>query len=238
MDGRLYGTTAGGGVDGDGTVFSVTPGGTEKVLYSFGKSPDGNYPQAGLLDARGTLYGTTFKGGSSDACYYSTVYFTCGTVFSIKRDGTEKVLHSFSNKDGATPVASLIKVKGTLYGTTSYGGSHFCHRATCGAVFSITTDGREKVLHSFSGRGGDNPVVSLVNVNGILYGTTEYGGRQDKGTVFRVTLSGAEKMLHHFRGGTDGVMPEAALINVKGKLYGTTAGGGTHGGGTVFALKP
>ncbi|MGB8908213.1 MAG: choice-of-anchor tandem repeat GloVer-containing protein [Candidatus Cybelea sp.] len=70
-----------------------------------------------------------------------------------------KVLYSFSAApDGNNPDASLIDVGGTLYGTTSSGGSHFCSRAPCGTVFSITTGGTEKVLHSFSGRGGANPV--------------------------------------------------------------------------------
>jgi hypothetical protein len=34
--------------------------------------------------------------------------------------GSEKVLHSFGyGSDGATPLAGLIDVNGTLYGTTS-----------------------------------------------------------------------------------------------------------------------
>ena len=57
--------------EGCGTVFSVTPGGTEKVLHSFGEAGDGANPLwADLIDVSGTLYGTTNAGGSY-ACYGS-----------------------------------------------------------------------------------------------------------------------------------------------------------------------
>jgi uncharacterized repeat protein (TIGR03803 family) len=92
------------------------------------------------------------------------------------------VLHSFNKADGAYPVASLIEVKGTLYGTTSGGGVN-----GSGTVFSVTPDGTEHVLHSFgSGSDGGSPLASLVDVNGTLYGTTFLGGGGafGLGTVF------------------------------------------------------
>jgi len=68
--GNLYGTTEYGGgncgltVYGCGTVFEITRGGTETVLYSFGKGSKGANPTAGLLsDAKGNLYGTASEGG-------------------------------------------------------------------------------------------------------------------------------------------------------------------------------
>ena len=86
-----------------GTVFSVTPSGTEKVLHSFGNGTDGAGPRASLIELNGNLYGTTTSGGEYDA----------GTVFSITPGGTERVLHSFNGTDGANPYAALIAVKGT-----------------------------------------------------------------------------------------------------------------------------
>jgi uncharacterized repeat protein (TIGR03803 family) len=60
--GNLYGTTGGGGANGDGTVFELTPSNgiwTETVLHSFSGS-DGLTPDAGLIfDSAGNLYGTT-----------------------------------------------------------------------------------------------------------------------------------------------------------------------------------
>ncbi len=52
-----------------------------------------------------------------------------------------------------------------------------------GTVFEISTTGVEKVLHRFGYDGeerysndGENPVASLIDVNGRLYGTTYNGG--------------------------------------------------------------
>jgi len=81
--GNLYGTTFEGGSfkvcsDGCGTVFKLSPNGTETVLHSF-TGGDGALPTAGLiLDPAGNLYGTTFWGGGrSDACRF------CGVVFRL-----------------------------------------------------------------------------------------------------------------------------------------------------------
>jgi uncharacterized repeat protein (TIGR03803 family) len=72
VGGTLYGTTYAGGKHKQGTVFSLTPGGEEKVLYSFaGTADDSAYPDAGLINVNGTLYGTTEAGG---AARYGTVF--------------------------------------------------------------------------------------------------------------------------------------------------------------------
>jgi uncharacterized repeat protein (TIGR03803 family) len=77
--GNLYGTTSDGGVKcgggGCGTVFKLTPEGTEEVLYSF-KKARGDHPYAGLLlDSDGTLYGTAPNGGK----------YKDGVVFKLKK---------------------------------------------------------------------------------------------------------------------------------------------------------
>jgi len=71
--GRLYGTTAGGGDFGAGTVFRVGTAGKDNVLRSFqGGTNDGASPSAGLIrDAAGNFYGTTYAGGTSN---YGTVF--------------------------------------------------------------------------------------------------------------------------------------------------------------------
>ena len=71
LAGKLYGTTTNGGAykcsygysGGCGTVFSITPGGKEAVLHSFGGASDGYFPNASLIGAYGTFYGTTQYGG-------------------------------------------------------------------------------------------------------------------------------------------------------------------------------
>ncbi len=179
VKGTLYGTTSGAGANGYGTVFSLTMSGTEKALYSFSGGSDGAIPFAPLINIDGTLYGTTSRGGSHSG----------GTVFSITTSGKEKTLYSFCSQykctDGADPVAGLINVNGTLYGTTSAGGAY-----KVGTVFSLTRGGVEKVLHTFgAGYDGVAPFAGLLNVSGTLYGTTTYGGSGPggRGTVFALT---------------------------------------------------
>ena len=116
--------------------------------------------------------GTTAYGGSYDYCGASG-YTGCGTLFSLTTGGTEKVLHSFAAREPTvlSSEAPLIKVGGTLYGTTASGGAY-----GGGTVFGITTSGGEKVLHSFGyGADGKDPVAGLLDVRGILYGTTYSG---------------------------------------------------------------
>ncbi|MGB6714215.1 MAG: choice-of-anchor tandem repeat GloVer-containing protein, partial [Candidatus Cybelea sp.] len=129
----------------------------------------------------------------------------------------------------------------------------FCQQCTSnggkygyGTVFSITTAGTEKVLHSFgTGSDGRAPIDGLIELKGNLYGTTRAGGAHTCGsgrgqyagcgTVFSITPEGAEKVLHSFNS-TDGANPAAALIDAGGTFYGTTAHGGANGDGTVFSI--
>jgi uncharacterized repeat protein (TIGR03803 family) len=104
----------------------------------------------------------------------------------------------------------------------------------------------EKLVWSFgAGTDGQYPAAGLVNMNGVLFGTTALGGTKGKGVVFSINpKTGAETVLHSFctkrhRYCLDGATPLAALIEVKGKLAGTTDGGGaTARGGAVFLLNP
>jgi len=250
--GTLYGTTQWGGTDcwpsGCGTVFSLDPEKrAEKVLHSFG-----NYalPYAGLIAVKGILYGTTVGDGRSGCTYFSTY---CGTAFSVDPStGSETVTYSFCSQehctDGADPTASLIAVRGELYGTTFVGGGTGCGGYGCGTVFSLDPGtGAETVLYSFAGGvDGESPVASLIHVKGVLYGTTYYGGGTGCGgygcgTVFSLDPgTGAQTVLYSFCGQTnctDGANPYASLVAVNGDLYGTTQSGGADGYGTVFVLK-
>jgi len=68
--GNLYGTTGAGGGNGCqlgygcGTVFEITAGGQEHILYAFSGGSDGANPYGGLLIEKNVLYGTTTVGGS------------------------------------------------------------------------------------------------------------------------------------------------------------------------------
>ncbi|MGB8909494.1 MAG: choice-of-anchor tandem repeat GloVer-containing protein, partial [Candidatus Cybelea sp.] len=122
---ELYGTTQSGGRTnvqcyvGCGTVFKVSASGEESVLYRFKGGSNGFAPSGGLIDVNGELFGTTSTGANGSACSYG-----CGTVFKLTTDGrSKKLLYTFAGgTDGADPVAGLIVVNGSLYGTTEYGG--------------------------------------------------------------------------------------------------------------------
>lgn len=228
--GNLYGVTNdGGGIGCHGTVFKVTPSGTETVLHSFSGS-DGLYPVGTLIsDSTGDLYGTTSAGGA----------YGGGTVFELTPSGVETVLYSFPNvdygSDGESPFAGLVAdASGNLYGTTLFGGPY-----GGGTVFKLTPSGVETVLHAL-GKGDDGilPWSGLIlDAAGNLYGTTSVGGANGYGTVFEVTPSGVESILHSFSG-SDGFAPEANLLaDTSGNLYSTTRVGGAFGFGEVFALS-
>jgi uncharacterized repeat protein (TIGR03803 family) len=159
-------------------------------------------------------------------------------------------LHDFSGTpDGSFPLGGLVAVNGTLYGTTSVGGSTkgaTCARFGCGVVFEISKSGSEHILYGFKGSSdGAQPQGSLTELDGALYGTTTYGGSGCQtsggcGTVFKISLTGTEHVIYRFRGRTDGVSPQynESLLAYKGALYGTTGGGGSYHDGTVYEVTP
>ncbi len=201
--GNLYGTTAYGGSEGAncqdwpggcGTVFKLEPDGTETVLYRFAGGTDGTKPNAGLvMDAQGSLYGTTAYGGSQGTNCQQWPG-GCGTVFKLAPDGTKTTLYEFAGSpDGANPNGGLaMDAEGNLYGTTLSGGTFQCgYSSGCGTVFKLTPAGQETILHSFSGPpDGELPEAGVVlDSQGNLYGTTVSGGNyySDGGTVFKIT---------------------------------------------------
>jgi len=227
VNNTLYGLTELGGTYVSGALFSLDrKTGAETVVHSFGDPGDGDSPywNNSLILVKGKLYGTTYSGGA----------YNNGVVFSVDpRSGTETILHSFQNADGANPTSGLIEIDGMLYGTTASGGPSYQ-----GTVFSISPEtGAEAVLYSFKGGSdGGLPAGGLLAYKGILYGTTSI-------TAFSLDpRKDVETVLHTFRGGADGSGPVGSLIDVHGTLYGATRSGGTgcRGGGcgTVFSMNP
>lgn len=234
-DGNFYGMTAAGGANSAGTVFEVTPSGTETVLHSFGGTvggvADGATPYGDLLQASdGNLYGMTSAGGANGT----------GVVFEINfSTHAYSLLYSFGAQthDGANPYGSLIEVNGTFYGMTAGGGAN-----SLGTVFAFNpTTNTETPLYAFgtTATDGANPYGSLLaGSNGNLYGLTSSGGTYNEGVIFEFNLAtDTETVLHAFGTSGDGAAPYGTLIQASnGNFYGMTELGGATGQGTVFEL--
>lgn len=214
QNGTLYGTTAAGGDQFEGTVFALIPGEQKwkyQRLYSFCSlqgCTDGAGPVGRLVeDSVGNLYGTTSGGGANSST---------GVVFELIRDNarnswTHKVLYTFCPKggyclDGNWPggltyagAVSGLPYDGVspLYGVTSGGGRGGTDSsAGGGTVFTLTPAAhgkwRHQIVYSFcyqkprcKGDGAPS-FTPAVDAGGTLYGTAA-GGPSFSGVVFKVT---------------------------------------------------
>lgn len=252
--GYLYGVTGAGGThtcsgqEGCGTAFKLDEKGKQVWVHSF-NGRNGMSPWAGLSrDTSGHLYGATFYGGDLQ-CQDGTL--GCGTVFRLDGGGHETLLYRFTGgtTDGwfaDSPV--VMDAAGNLYGTTEQGGS-----STWGTIFKVDTNGKEKVLYSFTGESDRCiPVGVILDTANSLYGVTSQGGsgscahNAGYGVVFKLDSAGEFSVLHTF-GGPDGRYPDSVLLlDADGNIYGTTGDGGSnsndqqcaYGCGTVFKITP
>ena len=242
-DGNFYGTTGSGGTTGYGTLFRMTPGGVETVLWNFGNGTDGFAPQGALvMGSDGNLYGTTSLGGTNAS----------GTIFRITLTGVETVVWNFGSAvagtvDGGLPAPRLIiGSDGNFYGTTEGGGTN-----GGGTLFRFTPAGTLSVVWAFgAGTDGNGPWSGVTQgTDGNFYGTTVSGGTIQTcgasynygcGTIFRITPAGEESVLWDFGFGGNGaqVSPLSVVQSADGSLFGVTSSGGPAGGGSIFQLKP
>ncbi len=223
----LYGTAYQGGLNGDGTVYSLSASGggtTDNVIM--GPNNIGLNPIGGLtLSSDGsTLYGTTSAGGNT----------TGGAIFSVPVGGVRATfLSEFTSATGADSQAAMILVGSTLYGTASDGGP-----GGGGTVFSVpVTGGTPTVIASFDGTDGSYLLGGLVLWNNTLYGTASEGG-VSYGVVFSVPITGGTPKVIATFNGSNGNTPWAGLVLSNNILYGTTAFGGPEEDGSVFSLAP
>src|SRR6202453_4976710 len=145
-DGDFYGTTEEGGSAQEGTIFEVTAGGKEMVLYSFPNQTDGAYPSLPLTQGPdGLLYGAATDcagGGCSQA-----------GLFDITTKGAYKNLYLYPlvcSNCGQPEAPLLLSTDGTFYSTTEQGGTGV------GSFYSLNN--------------GYSPFISLVNVTSGVEG--------------------------------------------------------------------
>ena len=225
---HLYGMTAEGGLNNNGTIFKIMPNGTGFVkLFDFQAASSGGFTPGSLVFDGTFLYGMAADGGSNND----------GTVFKIRPNGSDfsVLLHFSSSATGATPYGSLYWDGTFLYGMTSVGGSN-----NFGTLFKILPDGTgfTKLL-DFNGTGnGSYPLGSLISDGTFLYGLTSSGGTSNFGTIFRISKDGTgyQKLLD-FTGAATGREPRGTLLHDGSFLYGMTLRGGTANDGTIFRIR-
>lgn len=265
IDGNLYGTSLGGGkygkhngIPGDGTAFRMSLSGTLTAEYSFcsqGNCTDGQFPDAGLVQAPDQfLYGTTQGGGNGAYCPSGSQ--GCGVFFKITAPHHVTNLYTFCSQPGCTdgnePEQPLVQgFNGSFYGTTfmgGYGGP--CDiGAGCGTVFKVTPGGQLTTIHTFCNHSntcpdGSNPQAPVVvGSDGNIYGGAN-GGTTPAGTLFKITPSGKFYKLYQLNAATDGDDPTGIVAGTDGNLYGTAAffGNGAFCTGTlcgtIFKFTP
>ncbi len=193
-DGNFYGAAKGGGANGLGTVFQITPAGKFTVLHTFSGS-DGAQPSSGLVEtASGTLVGVTEIGGGITNC--DILGTGCGAIFSVTPTGSFSLLHSFENEqDGEVPAGNLFLASdGRLYGT-SFSGGTFCNNTSgCSAIFSLNPDGSNfTILAALTGNLElDGDAGGLLQANdGNFYGTSaSVGNAHDwDGAVYELSMN-------------------------------------------------
>jgi len=189
-----YGTTStGGGHSQGGTVFSMTPAGKVKTIYSFCAKPnctDGRSPLATLvLGTDGNLYGTTYNGGANETSCNSG----CGTIFQITPAGTLMTLYNFCGlancADGYEPQGGLVQAtNGTFYGTTEYGGP-----SDAGTVFSLSLEGLKpfvKIIPAWGTAGATAMILGdkLTDATKVTVGGVSAAFRVVSSTEIEVTV--------------------------------------------------
>lgn len=233
--GNLYGTTAGGGAAGLGTVFKMLQRNGQWVfmpLYSFRGGDDGANPAARVVvGPDGNLYGTTYGGGTGN---WGTVFKLAPSAnagASVFGNWQETVLYRFTGgSDGATPSFGdlAFDAAGNIYGTTTNGGS-----SGQGVVFQLTpsvSGWTETVIHDFvNDADGRWPYSGLTfDAAGNAYGTTLGGGAYEFGTLYQLSKSPSgwvHTILHDFQGGYDGGNPIGGVtFTPSGRMLGTSSG--------------
>ncbi len=240
VNGLLYGMTAGGGaggVYGYGVIFSYNPATstyTDLLDFDNGSDPMGASPSGSLIEVNGVLYGMTVGGGA----YGAGVIFSYNPVTNTYTDLLN--FNDGSDPMGAQPGGSLIEVNGILYGMTTAGGLY-----GFGVIFSYNpaTYTYTDLLDFDNGSDpmGAYPKGSLIEVNGLLYGTTFLGGAHAYGVIFSydpATHTYTDLLDFNNLNAPKGAKPYGSLIEVNGLLYGMTTEGGASGFGVIFSYDP
>ena len=237
----IFGMTEYGGVNGNGTVFSLSQTGASSltILHSFGAAHDGSKPYGSLVlnTNNGYLYGMTSAGGSSGD----------GTIFCINQSGSiYSVLASFSKSTGGDPIDNITFNSNdtVLYGLTQNHGSN-----DCGTLFELNipqswtntgmvTYSKNTVLTTLSIQGGTTTVASGAILNPVNQTTVTGGNLRVNGLLVTPLLTLASGASLQGSGIIDGYLDSWGTVFMSGMtVAGSVLNFGTmvvRGGGNVI----
>lgn len=238
---------------------------TYTVIHNFTGGIAGDWPWTDLtITPSGTMYGTTFHGGSSQD--FDCEYSGCGIVFELYRRNGSWIfnpLYDFRIQYGGFPKsAPVIGSDGALYGAALTGGqlSSDCINSGCGTVYklqpsptppsTVILGWHPTIVYGFTGteNDGGNPGGLIRDQAGNLYGA-DGGGPAACGLIYELSRSGNSWVLNKLydgftcHGDYESIGPGGLVFDNDGNLYGVTYEGGSGqctayrlGCGTVFKL--
>ena len=242
-NGLYYGTTYGGGANGQGAIYAFdsanpNPATSISLKGSFKDSTNGAFPSAALTaaDRIGLYYGTTATGGE----------YGQGAIYAFDSiTGSISLKGSFTDTtNGAIPFAALTAAGNGLYYGTTYGGGANGQ----GAIYAFdSVTGSISLKGSFTDNtdktNGASPSAGLTAAgHGLYYGTTLYGGEYGQGAIYAFDSANPNpatsiSLKGSFTGNTNGAIPFAGLTAADhGLYYGTTYRGGANDQGAIYAF--
>ena len=248
--GNLYGAAQAGGTQpfGAGYIFQLTrPSApfltwTQSDILNFQGYPiDGALPNNVIVDAQGTVYGTTNQGGSG-RCFNAGKFIGCGTAYSLAKQSNgkwvETIIHEFPVSEGNSPAFGLTFGLGhALYGTAGYTVYRLQPPSAPGEAWT------KSVIHTFpEGIDGTEAFSILTaDASGNLYGTSAPSGIEGFGTVYELSPTSAtlwaERNLAAFPGFNNPQPNGGAIRNASGVLFGVADSLPTEAG-FAFAVVP
>lgn len=230
-NGKLYGTTTGGGATGNGVLYEydiTTNTATTKFDFAFAT---GVTTYGGLaLASNGNFYGVTYQGGTSSGQGVLYEYNPTTGVYTKKIELGQTL-------NGSSPLGGLTQAANKkLYGVTYQGGA--TNEGVLFEVDPVTNVFIKK--HEFSYNTGASPEGTLVlAANGNLYGMTSTGGATGDGVLFEFNpTTGAYVVKYNFDYDTGAEPNGNLMLASNNKLYGMTPEGGTSGYGVIFEFDP
>lgn len=208
-DGNLYGVTTGGGPQGFGTIFEVTPAGLLTTLFIF-DGVNGAEPTSLLEGSDGNIYGATEVGGSLGG----------GTFFKLKATGKIDTLQNFNPVKGELwDVGYLTEgLDHSFYGVDPIEGTV----GGGGAVFSMTLKGKGVTVDDLANFTPPSTLISAAAVRAT--NVTEHGAT----LVGIVNPNGADTTVHFELGTEDTYLPGHHLSGATYSAY-KDVGFGTKG---------